>query len=48
MPIYTQEDKIILAIEAIRISRKKLSQRAAARTYNIAHRTLNDRINNYP
>ena len=25
MPIYTQEDKIILAIEAIRTSRKKLS-----------------------
>ena len=25
MPIYTQEDKIILAIQAIRTSRKKLS-----------------------
>ena len=48
MPIYTQEDKIILAIEAIRTSRKKLSQRAAARMYDIPHRTLNDRINNRP
>ena len=48
MLIYTQEDKVILAIEAIRISRKKLSQRAAARIYNIPHRTLNDRINNRP
>ena len=48
MPIYTQEDKIILAIEAIRTLRKKLSQRAAARMYDVSQRTLNDRINNCP
>ena len=46
MPIYTQEDKIILAIEAIRILRKKLSQRAATRMYDVPQRTLNNRINN--
>ena len=46
IPIYTQEDKIILVIEAIRTSRKKLSQRAAARMYDVSQRTLNDRINN--
>ena len=46
MPIYTQEDKIILAIEAIRTLRKKLSQRAAARMYDVSQRTFNDRINN--
>ena len=48
MPIYTQEDKIILAIEAIRTLRKKLSQRAAVRIYDVPQRTLNDRINNRP
>ena len=48
MPIYTQEDKIILAIKAIYTSRKKLSQRAAARMYDIPYRTLNNRINNRP
>ena len=48
IPIYTQEDKIILTIEAIRISRKKLSQRAAARMYDVSQRTLNNRINNCP
>ena len=48
MPIYTQEDKIILAIEAIRTSRKKLSQRAAARMYDVPQQTLNNRINNRP
>ena len=46
MPIYTQEDKIILAIEAICTSRKKLSQRVAARMYDISQRTFNNRINN--
>ena len=46
MPIYTQEDKIILAIQAIRTSRKKLSIRVAARMYNISKSTLNARINN--
>ena len=48
MPIYTQEDKIILAIEAIRTLRKKLSQRAAVRIYDVPQRTFNNRINNRP
>ena len=48
MPIYTQEDKIILTIETIRISRKKLSQRAVARIYDVFQRTFNNRINNRP
>ena len=48
MPFYTQENKIILAIEAIRTSRKKLSQRAAAKMYNVSRRTLNDRIKGVP
>ena len=46
IPIYTQENKIILAIEVIRILRKKLSQRAAARMYDVSQRTFNNRINN--
>ena len=46
MPIYIQKDKIILAIEAIRTSRKKLSIRVAAQMYNISKSILNARINN--
>ena len=48
MPIHTQEERITLAIEAICTSKKKLSQRAAAKMYNIFHRTLNDRIHDRP
>ena len=48
MPFYTQENKIILAIEAIRTSRKKLSQRAAVKMYNVFYQTLNDRIKGVP
>ena len=48
MPIYTQEDRIVLAIEAIRTSQKKPSQRAAARMFNIPQATLSYRINNRP
>ena len=48
MPFYTQENKIILAIEAIRTSRKKLSQRAAVKMYNVFRRTLNDWIKGVP
>ena len=46
MPIYTREERIILAIKAIRTSHKKLSQRAAARIYDIPQTSLNHRINN--
>jgi transcriptional regulator with XRE-family HTH domain len=43
MEVYTQEARIILAIEAIRTS-KKLSIRKAAKIYNISHSTLSHRI----
>ena len=49
MPIYTKEDNIALAINAIQaaeISGRKLSQRAAAKAYNIPKSSLNHRINN--
>ena len=48
MPIYSTEDKIILAIKVIRISRNTLSQRVVIRMYNIPLRLLNDRINSHP
>jgi hypothetical protein len=44
MPIQDQESRIILAIEAIRSS-KKLSRRAAAKLYNVPETSLRDRIN---
>jgi hypothetical protein len=44
MEVYTKEARIILAIEAIRTSRK-LSCRKAAKIYNISHSTLSDRMN---
>jgi hypothetical protein len=43
MEIQTQEARIILAIEAIRTS-KKLSRRSAAKLYRIPFATLSDRI----
>ena len=48
MPIYTQKNGIVFAIEAIRTSQKKLSQRATAKIYNIPQATLSNRINNHP
>ena len=48
MPNYSQEDRIILAIEAIRSSRKKLSQRRAAAMYRIPQQTLNNRMKGVP
>ena len=48
MPLYTSEEKIILAIKAICMSQKKLSIRRAAEMYNISKSTLSDRINNRP
>jgi len=45
MQIQTQEARIILAIEAIRMSNRKLSRRAAAKIYNIPYSTLSTRIN---
>jgi helix-turn-helix, Psq domain len=44
MQIQTNEARIILAIEAIRIS-KKLSRRKATKIYNIPETTLRDRMN---
>ena len=43
MEIQTKEARIILAIEAIRTS-KKLSQRSAAKIYKVLLSTLSDRI----
>ncbi len=43
MEIQTQEARIILAIEAIRSS-KKLSRRSAAKIYKVSYATLSDRI----
>ena len=48
MPLYTSEEKIILAIKAIYMSQKKLSIRRAAEIYNISKSTLSDYINNRP
>jgi predicted HTH domain antitoxin len=44
MEVYTQEARIILAIEAICTS-KKLSLRKAAKIYNVPRPTLTNRIN---
>ena len=44
MPIQTQEARIILAIKAIRTS-KKLSRRTIAKIYNIPYSILSNRIN---
>ena len=43
MEIYTQESRIILAIEAIRTC-KKMSQRRAAKLYNVPRTSLANRI----
>ena len=44
MSVQTQEARIILAIEAIRTS-KKLSRRKAAEIYEVPESTLRDRMN---
>jgi hypothetical protein len=46
MSVQTQEARIILAIEAIRTS-KKLSRRAAAKPYNTPESTLRSRMNGH-
>jgi hypothetical protein len=43
MEIQTQEVRIILAIEAIRIS-KKLSRRSIMKLYKVPYTTLSNRI----
>jgi DNA-binding transcriptional regulator YiaG len=43
MATHTHEARIILAIEAIRMS-KKLSRQAAAKIYNIPYTTLSNRM----
>lgn len=44
MPIQIKEVRVILAIEAIRFSRK-LSRRATAKLYNVPETTIRDRMN---
>lgn len=44
MSVHTEEARIILAIEAIRTT-KKLSRRGAAKIYNVPYSTLTDRMN---
>ena len=46
MLVQTQEARIILAIEAIRMS-KKLSRRAAAKLYNVPESSLRLRMNGH-
>ncbi|KAH9233127.1 hypothetical protein K456DRAFT_53790, partial [Colletotrichum gloeosporioides 23] len=51
MPVYTQEDKIILAIEAIRSARvagQKLSVLRAAKTYGVPESSVRHRMNDRP
>ena len=45
MQVQTSEARIIMAIEAIRTSRKPLSRRKAAKIYNVPHSTLSARMN---
>ncbi len=44
MSVYTQEARIILAIKAIRTT-KKITVRKATKIYNVLCTTLRDRIN---
>ena len=51
MSVYTQEDRIQLAIDAITYAKsngKKLSQRRAAQIYEVPQKTISDRINGRP
>ena len=48
MSTYADEDRILLAIEAIESSEPKLSQRRAAKLYDVPQSTLNHRIRNRP
>jgi helix-turn-helix, Psq domain len=45
MPVQTQEARIILAIEAIRTSNRKLSRRNATKIYNVPESSLRLRMN---
>jgi hypothetical protein len=45
MQVQTQEARIVLAIEAIRTSKRKLSRRKAAEIYNVPESTLRLRMN---
>jgi hypothetical protein len=52
MPIYSKEEKVQLALQAIENSKKNqkkpLSRRQAARIFHIPESTLRDRMNNRP
>jgi hypothetical protein len=48
MQVQTQEARIIMAMEAIQTSRRKLSRRRAAEIYEIPKPTLRARMNGRP
>ena len=48
MSILTQESCIIMAMEAIQTSRKRMSRWAAAKLYDVPETTLRDRITGRP
>jgi helix-turn-helix, Psq domain len=48
MSILTQESCIIIAIEAIQTSRKRMSRQAAAKLYDVRETTLRDQIAGRP
>jgi hypothetical protein len=48
MSIQIQEARIIIAIEALRTSKRKLSRRKAAEIYDVPETTLRDRIAGRP
>ena len=48
MSILTQESRIIMAMEAIQTSRKRISRRATAKLYDVPETTLRDQITGRP
>ena len=48
MQVQTQEARIILAIEAIRTSKRKLSRWKAVEIYNVPYSTLTNRMTGKP
>ena len=48
MPVLTQESRIIMAMEAIQTSKKRMSRWAAAKLYDVLETTLRARITGRP
>ena len=48
MSILTQESRIIMAMEAIQTSRKRMSHWAAVKLYDVPETTLHDQIAGQP